>query len=314
MRTLALIPLLGACALSHHPEVASPVAAPTATSWDELLARPGVIEHETVVSARWSVHLKGLVNLNNPEAVAAGLTDGDTPIVLPVHVLRHPDKGVFVVDTGISRGRATGEGGDVRGLVKGFLKTLEPVEPLGAILDRQAAPLAGVLVTHMHLDHILGLQDVPGDVPVHIGPGEFEARSLTNWLIRGTYSNLLDGHEALQTWDFEHAAELAPVGPAIDVLGDGSLWALSTPGHTPGSTAYLALTTEGPMLFTGDTCHTIWGWEHGVEPGTFTEDQPTNAASLGALRALVAAHPEIHVFVGHETDGQGTGVDDVRRD
>jgi glyoxylase-like metal-dependent hydrolase (beta-lactamase superfamily II) len=86
----------------------------------------------------------------------------------------------------------------------------------------------------------------------------------------------------------------------LDVFGDGSLWALWTPGHTPGSTAYLARTTTGPVLFTGDTCHTAWGWHNQVEPGSFTADHARNAESLGRLEALVREHPQIDVRLGHQ--------------
>ena len=126
--------------------------------------------------------------------------------------------------------------------------------------------------------------------------------------VSSTYGDLMDGLGPLHTWDFDHAPAADPFPAAIDILGDGSLWALSTPGHTPGSTAYLALTTAGPVLFTGDACHTWWGWNHGVEPGTFTADAPTGIESLAHLKALVAAHPQIRVFPGHELDGEGTGV------
>jgi glyoxylase-like metal-dependent hydrolase (beta-lactamase superfamily II) len=84
------------------------------------------------------------------------------------------------------------------------------------------------------------------------------------------------------------------------VFGDGSLWALLVPGHTPGSTAYLARTTKGPVLLTGDTCHTRWGWEHDVAPGSFTADHAANVESLKRLRALVAEHPAIDVRLGHQ--------------
>jgi len=53
-------------------------------------------------------------------------------------------------------------------------------------------------------------------------------------------------------------------------------------------------------LMVGDTSHTVWGWENGVTPGSFTMDLEQNAQSLAALRGLVADHPQIHVHVGHE--------------
>ena len=80
------------------------------------------------------------------------------------------------------------------------------------------------------------------------------------------------------------------------------MWALSVPGHTPGSLAFLARTETGPVLFVGDTSHTRWGWDHGVPPGTYTEDAAGNAASLAKLRTIAAAWPQLRVVVGHEID------------
>jgi hypothetical protein len=51
---------------------------------------------------------------------------------------------------------------------------------------------------------------------------------------------------------------------------------------------------------TGDTCHTAWGWENDVEPGSFTADHPGNAESLARLRTLVREHPAIEVRLGHQ--------------
>ena len=86
----------------------------------------------------------------------------------------------------------------------------------------------------------------------------------------------------------------------LDVFGDGSVWALWVPGHTPGSTASLVRTPRGPVLLTGDASHTRWGWDNQVEPGTFTGDAARGAQNFKKLRAFVAAHPEVEVRVGHQ--------------
>jgi glyoxylase-like metal-dependent hydrolase (beta-lactamase superfamily II) len=86
----------------------------------------------------------------------------------------------------------------------------------------------------------------------------------------------------------------------IDVFGDGSLWAIQSPGHTPGSTAYLARTTKGPQLMIGDATHTRWGWDNGVEPGTYSEDGPLSVVSLQKLLELSASHPAMTVHPGHQ--------------
>ncbi len=280
--------LLGAGCAAH---VATAPFTPPAPAPIDLDA-PGPITHEAVVSARWSVPLRGLVDLDDPRAAA--LERGDHPIVLPVHVLTHPTAGVFVVDTGVPRAESP-----ARGVMRVFARQIEPVETLAAVLERQRAPLAGVLLTHGHLDHVLGLVDVP-TAPVHAGAGEERAEGFGGHLMFPTLRRALAGRP-LTAWDFGGAGVVHLEGvPAIDVLGDGSLYALAAPGHTPGSTAYLARTPEGPVLFVGDNSHTRWGWDHGVTPGTYTADHDANGRSLAALRQLAAAHPALRVEVGHE--------------
>ena len=298
---------LGACAVTRHPT--QPAALPPGEGQPvdlRTLATPGPIAHEAVVSARWSVDLAGLVDLEDPKA--ASLENAATPIVLPVHVLTHPSAGVFIIDTGIDRERAAGRRGAARGLVRPFLRDIDPVQPLGDIVAQHGGAVSGVLLTHLHLDHVLGLGDVPRGTPIYVGEGEASARGAGHGAMRRSFNAVLDGHAALQTWSRSEAVALGPIEAAWDVLGDGSLWALASPGHTPGSTSYLARTTDGPVLFVGDTSHTRWGWDRGVAPGRFTRDHDANRKSLAALRRLAAEIPGTRVFVGHETDGVGTGV------
>lgn len=288
MRTLTLLTLLAGCHTAIHTTPASlPEPGPAVD-----LDAPGPIVLQTHISATWAVPRSGLIDLTDPRA--ADLPHDKMPIVLPVHVLTHPEHGAFLVDTGVP---ATDD--PTRGLVRRFARDIEPVAPLAEILGTLDGPLSGVLLTHTHLDHVLGLPDVPAGVPVHAGAGEEAPVGLNGALTFPTFRRAL-GDRPLTLWDFEEAPALESVDHAIDVLGDGSLWALSVPGHTPGSTAYLARTTEGPVLFTGDCSHTHWGWEHDVTPGTYTQDHARNATSLAQLRALAAAHPTLRVEVGHE--------------
>jgi glyoxylase-like metal-dependent hydrolase (beta-lactamase superfamily II) len=112
----------------------------------------------------------------------------------------------------------------------------------------------------------------------------------------------LEGHATIGQWHFQPDPQRRFRG-VLDVFGDGSLWALHVPGHTPGSTAYLARTPRGPVLLAGDACHTAWGWEHGVEPGEFSKDIEQSAESLAALEGLVKRHPAIEVRLGHQERG-----------
>lgn len=292
------------CVVTGHPVAAASWGeASSASTFEATLAAPGPIEVESVTSATWQVPREGLLNLEHPKAKAAGLKHGDEPISIYFHALRHPQRGLFIVDTGVERAF---ESDRERALVSGLTAKLAKLDTLSVKLDlktwlsRQPQPLAGVFLTHLHLDHVLGLRDVPRGTPIVSGPGEARAGSALHLFTRPITDRALEGHATLGEWRFQPDPDRRFAG-LLDVFGDGSLWAIHVPGHTPGSTAYLARTPRGPVLMVGDACHTAWGWEHGVEPGTFSGDRPTSAESFAQLVSLTKRHPQVEVKLGHQS-------------
>jgi N-acyl homoserine lactone hydrolase len=293
--------------LTSHPTRPSKLGTPSSS--EQLLKvidTPGELEVETVNSADWAVARAGLINLKHPTAKAAGLVDSDEPISLFFHAIRHPTKGLFIVDTGAEK--AMRDDPDSAAL-SGFIvrAALHPEKfkfhrPLGEWLAAQPTPLQGVFLTHLHGDHISGMRDARKGAGLYAGPGESRERSATNFLMAPVTDRAFEGHEPLDEWQYQPDPSGRFAG-VIDVFGDGQLWALWTPGHTVGATVYLARTKSGPVLMTGDACHTVWGWEHDVEPGEFSVDQAKSAESLAKLRALVREHPSISVRLGHQALG-----------
>lgn len=307
MKTLlvtSLVALLSGCAVSTHATKTSTLGVPRSSA--DLLAvidQPGPVTVETVASADWQVDRSGLINLQHPRAKEAGLKDGPEDIQVFFHVLRHPERGTFLVDTGVETAlRDAPDEAAMRGMVASLMKVRETMkihEPLGDWISKERAPVQGVFLTHLHLDHILGMADVPAGTAVYTGPGEASASAFLNAFTQGTSDRALEGKAALNEWAYQADASGRFAG-VLDVFGDGSVWALWVPGHTPGSTAYLVRTPKGPVLLTGDASHTRWGWEHDVEPGTFSADVPGSAASFARLRQLAAEHPALDVRFGHQ--------------
>jgi glyoxylase-like metal-dependent hydrolase (beta-lactamase superfamily II) len=168
-----------------------------------------------------------------------------------------------------------------------------------AWIAAQKQPLAGVFFTHLHVDHIAGLPDVPRSVPLYTGAGEADDTRFINLFVRGSTNEALDERGPLFEWPFQKDPD-GRLDAVTDIFGDEMIWAIRTPGHTAGSTSYLVRTPKGPVLLTGDASHTRWGWDNGVEPGAFSTDVETSKKSLAELKSLAARHPKIEVRLGHQ--------------
>ncbi|MEZ4372314.1 MAG: MBL fold metallo-hydrolase [Polyangiaceae bacterium] len=294
----ATLAVVGLPASSHAVEPSDLGVAASEEALSADLEQSGPIEFDTFVAADWEVPLSGLLNLDAPEARAAGLSDRDEPIQIFFYSVQHPKFGLFVVDTGVEWALANQPESSLLGGMVGDVMHRERIQvklDMRSWLAKQKEPLRGVFLTHMHTDHIEGLPDIPQDVPVYAGRGETHGREFSHAFTAGITDDALAGHPPVREWKFPKETR-----SVIDVFGDGSFFALQVPGHTSGSTAYLARTTKGPVLMVGDTCHTAWGWQHGVEPGSFTADQATNRESLKWLKQLVEQHPKIQVRLGHQ--------------
>jgi glyoxylase-like metal-dependent hydrolase (beta-lactamase superfamily II) len=277
---------------STHPTTKATLGEPVSlTAMEAVLDQPGPLVVETVISAKWTSSLGGLINLKHERA--RQLQDGPEAVVNYFHGVKHPTAGWYLVDTGVETALRNPQhplrSNDL-GKAYGF-DHLDVITPLGEWLAKKE--VAGVFLTHLHLDHVLGLPDIGKTTAVYSGLGETQAESEFYTYSQGTVDALFEQRPPIGELDFE-------TQPVLDVFGDGSFFALATPGHTPGSVAYVARTAEGAVLFTGDVCHTAWGWNHDVEPGTFSHDHGANAKSLALLRALAARHPSMQIRLGHQ--------------
>lgn len=286
-----------------HQTVTSSLGKPISSSaMEALIDRPGPIAIRTVVGADWKADLSGLLNLKDPKSIEAGFVDHEEPIQIYTHLVRHPTQGFFMIDAGVSKRFAEHpESVGVPWVLRNFAKMdkLQVREDALSAIRAEGVPLKGVFMTHLHFDHISGMPDVPNDVPFYTGPGEAREQKFENLVVQGMEDRFFDGRPAIQEFQFTKDPDGKLEG-VIDVFGDGSFFAILTPGHTAGHLSFLARTPAGPVLLTGDACHTRWGWEHDVEPGSFTFDRGAERKSLLQLRALSERHPKMIVRLGHQ--------------
>ncbi|CAN5925693.1 hypothetical protein BH11MYX4_BH11MYX4_14280 [soil metagenome] len=277
---------------SRFPRAVSPVAQ----DWANVLRRDAHVTLEIWETGRVRVAREDILDFADPKVSAKFSKD---KLFVPVfaHMLRHDERGAFLIDAGLDRSFSSVTSGDMRGLFSGrFYAVQRPGEDVVSRLAAEHINLRGIFFTHLHPDHVSGAEWLPRDIPFIVGKGE--RPTSYSFLF---YNDALHDVVGLDEIDFAGVPAMPPLGPSLDVFGDGSIWAIHTPGHTHGHLSFVVVTKTGPVLFTGDVSHTRWGFDNDVVPGGFNDGDPRDSRrSLDQLRAFARAYPEVRVVYGHE--------------
>ena len=143
-----------------------------------------------------------------------------------------------------------------------------------------------VVLTHLHFDHTGALALVPADVPLVIQRTEWDAGHdkaavQRNFFIPDSY---VGTEREIELVDGDH-----------DLLGDGSILLLLTPGHTPGHQSV----QTGDLVIGADVSHFASGLDDHRFP-IFGDDQAAQGRSAERLKAL---RDNGHtVLPGHDPD------------
>ena len=128
--------------------------------------------------------------------------------------------------------------------------------------------MKAILITHNHADHVQGLAEVTSAIASPVGIGEADASVLP----KAPDRLLTDGEEI--------------------TAGSIVLRALSTPGHTPGSTCFVV----GKHLFSGDTL---------FPGGPGRSGSPQSLAQIinSINKKLFVLRDDLVFYPGHGDDG-----------
>jgi N-acyl homoserine lactone hydrolase len=303
LASAALLVILGVVLLvrdgfARWPTSAYPIYPASSRSWDEVFARPAPITIETLVTGFIDMNRCDNLDQSTPAAVSCRSPE---PLADLVHLVRHPRLGVYLIDSGFAaRFAESPPYGNYSIAMELFNRMLGVRNGQGAhqsvaeiLRERHLHPNA-VFLTHLHPDHTSGVADLPVDVDYVFGKQE------AGFLARVAVGSHFLGKPRLRTLDYAGVPRMPPLGPAVDLLGDGSLWAISTPGHTSDHTSYLVNGTP-PTLLTGDASHFAWAFEQDVAPRAWTShDQSRAVDSLSELRGFAARYPQVRIVFGHE--------------
>ncbi len=93
---------------------------------------------------------------------------------------------------------------------------------------------------------------------------------------------------------------MPPLGLSADLLGDGSLWAIHTPGHTPWHVSFLVNSMEGHILLAMDAVFVNENLKLGIAPSDYTWDVEKAQETLDKIIEFLRIYPQLKVSPGHE--------------
>jgi glyoxylase-like metal-dependent hydrolase (beta-lactamase superfamily II) len=131
--------------------------------------------------------------------------------------------------------------------------------------------------SHMHFDHVGVANEVEG-ATLLIQQAEYDAAFADPVTVPGYEPTLYDGlkHADRGMLDGNH-----------DVFGDGKVWIISAPGHTPGHQVLIIdLENTGPVVLSGDLYHFAISREQKRVP-EFNVDVEQTLESMNRVEALV---------------------------
>ena len=152
---------------------------------------------------------------------------------------------------------------------------------IAEILKKKQLPLAGILLTHAHFDHICGvstLQARCGNAPVYIGEND-------RVIIEHPFNQYPPEYPISEVPLTLHTIS---EGSTIEGLPDVTI--IDTPGHTPGGVCYLFRNEK--LLFSGDTLFASSIGRTDLPGGDM-------ATLMNSLKKLKALEDDITVIPGH---------------
>ncbi len=259
--------------------------------WEEVFQNPCNIRLKSFQTGSVKINRRGTLNPEHP--LAEDVQDELFEVPILAHWVHHGEKGNFLLDTGLDAAYINDPRGGLQGSSVDEFK-LVPNENIAYYIDKYSIDLKMVFLSHLHADHAIGIRELPKNIPYVVSKGEYDVYHPE------IHGNFLEGLEELYEIDFSQGVNIPPLGLSADLLGDGSLWAVWTPGHTAGHMSFLLNGLDGPILLTMDAAFICENLEIGVAPSDYTWDVDKAQETLEKIIKFLKQYPQVRVGAGHE--------------
>lgn len=221
----------------------------------------------------------------------------------PAYLIRHPAYGDLLFEAG-HHSNISRDPGEHLGVIH-TLGLMPMVQDPGQDARTQLQvrgidpdAVRDVIVSHFHPEHVGAAEEFPKARIVA------DRREIDHGLESPDYNYVRREYDGIKRWhrlDFTATQAFGPFEGVIDLIGDGSVLVLATPGHTPGHVSLLLNLPEGPVLLTGDMAWTEGNIQtRSIGLPFVSSDGPSARASLGRLIAFQAQNPQVLVVPGHD--------------
>lgn len=302
--------VLAACDIGEITDVAEAswrVAADAPESWAEVVANPTDLKVTAYVTGEVFAGSGVLID-PSVDGVPEGLGD-DQWVPSLSYLVQHPSGQNVLLDSGVRAGDCSYQ----ILVVLDFPCRNQPGQDVVSQASRDGINTIDYLVaTHFHGDHASGLGPIMGryDPIIIASADEIDALKSPLRETQGYRYEQFAADMRVEAAD-NGFIEMPHIGKAADLFGDGSVWLLATPGHTPGHMSVFLNASSGPILMTFDAAHLEATYRYNA-PGGLGADLEVASDSISKLTALAGAISGIALVFGHEPT-QWTG-DAIRRD
>jgi glyoxylase-like metal-dependent hydrolase (beta-lactamase superfamily II) len=263
-----------------------------ANNWDGVFQNPCDITVQSFQTGTVKINRQGTLNPDHPQATDVRGEELEVPIL--VYWVHHEEEGDILLDAGLDASYITDPYGGLEGYSVDEFKLSEH-ENIAYYIQDHDIKLKMVFISHLHADHAAGVRELPMGIPYIISKGEYDEYQPE------VHGDFLEGLEELYELDFSQAPEIPPLGHSVDILGDGSLWAICTTGHTQGHLSFLVNGIKGPILLTMDAAFIHENLETGVTSIDYTWDVEKAQETLEKIIEFLREYPQVRVGPGHET-------------
>ncbi|RLQ94603.1 N-acyl homoserine lactonase family protein [Falsibacillus albus] len=238
----------------------------------------------------------------HPMSYTGWFRGADKKMWVPVssYLIEHP-KGLILVDTGwhedMRKNQKNHLGRLAYSMFKGELPAGSSVREKLMEYGISSKDLDFVLLTHLHSDHVSGLEQVKDAKKILTSELEWEYAHKRAGYIKSMWKGI-----DIHTFPLKEI----PFGPfnlGLDLFDDGSIYLVHTPGHSDGMFSILIKMQNGWVLLASDVGYSEKSWNDMILPGVTTNRKDAKK-SLNWVKEFSEREDCLRVMANHDPNIQ----------